>query len=201
LSEEKSLKLRELLEKGLYYYGLGENRMAVDLWKQVLELEPENELAREYLEIELETDVYPSTTPEFPRPDKSEAPKSTPVFTRGQKLIYEDKPAEAVESFAQAYDESSDQLYYWSYAELAKTSLIKLLLKQIGSFNRVPELTKPLAEMARMNFTEEQGFILSLITGDTSFEDVISLSPIPKYKTYLALYRFLEAGVIRIRKA
>ncbi len=201
MSEEKSLKLQELLEKGLYYYGLGENRMAVDLWKQVLEIDPESELAREYLEIELGTDGYPLTTLQVSRPEESEAPKSIPAFDRGQRLIYGDKPAEAAESFAQAYDDSNGELYYWAYAELAKTSLVKLLLGQIGSFDKVPELTKPMAEMAKMNFTEEQGFILSLITGDTSFEDVISLSPVPKYKTYQTIYRFLEAGVIRIKKA
>lgn len=202
MSEEKPLKIEELLEKGLYYYGLGENKMAVSLWQQTLELDPENELAREYLEIELGTRII---EPE-PEPAPSQAPEKTeplaipPSFTRGQQLIYEGKPAEAVESFNQAYNESDGRLFHWAYVELAKTSVVKNLLEHIGSFEKMPELTQSMSELAKMNFTEEEGFMLSLITGDTSFEDVISLSPLPKYKTYRTLYRFLEYDIVRIKR-
>jgi tetratricopeptide (TPR) repeat protein len=202
LSDEESLRVQELLEKGLYYYGLGENRMAVELWRQVLDIDPENELAREYIEIEMgasafATDVSTSSTPvsEEDTPQAQAMPQS---FTKGQQLIYEAKPAEAVKSFSQAYEESG-QLYHWAYVELAKTSLLKQMLENLGSLERIPELTRPMKELAEMHFSEEEGFMLSLITGDTSLDDIISLSPLPKFKTYRTLHGFLEDGIIRIK--
>ncbi len=204
MSDEISVKVQDLLEKGLYYYGLGETQMAVNLWKQVLAIDPENEMAREYLEIELGASSARST----PRPpdaaqaparaEKKEMPQS---FVKGQQLIYAGKPVEAVENFTRAYEESNGRLYNWAYVELAKTSLIKYIMEQAGSFSNIPELTRPMSELAKMNFSEEEGFILSLITGDVSLEDVISLSPLPKYKTYRAIYRFIQDDIVRIKRA
>jgi hypothetical protein len=50
---EKDSKIQQLLEQGLYRYGIGETGVAVDLWRQVVQIDPENEVAREYLSIEL----------------------------------------------------------------------------------------------------------------------------------------------------
>jgi tetratricopeptide (TPR) repeat protein len=217
LGEKEPESVMEFLEQGLYYYGLGKVNVAIDMWKKVLELEPENELAREYLSIELGMDLLTSRdTPlklsarEPVKPDEpveleesaeQEAPVISPLFIEGQKKLYEGKLIDAAENFARAYDETSGQLLYWAHAELARTSMVKRLREEIGSLDKVPELTKPMRELAKMNFTEEEGFMLSLITGDTSFEDVISLSPLTKYKTYKTLFRFLEKGIIRIKDA
>ena len=41
--------IRSLLDQGLTYYGLGEDRRALDTWKKVLEAEPGNPRAVEYI--------------------------------------------------------------------------------------------------------------------------------------------------------
>jgi tetratricopeptide (TPR) repeat protein len=221
LEKKEPENAMELLEQGLYYYGLGKVNVAIDLWKKVLQLEPENELAREYLSIELGVDLLTSRDtpidalsqePEKPEeleeleeleepgePEQEKAPAVSQFFTQGQQHLYAGKMIDAALSFARAYDETNGRLLYWAHAELSKTSMVKRLREEIGSFKKVPELTKPMSELAKMNFTEEDGFMLSLITGDTSFEDVISLSPLTKYKTYQTLYRFLENGIVRIK--
>lgn len=65
-------KVRELLDRGLTYYGLGQVQQALETWQQALELDPQNPRAREYVEF-----VRMSWGPQGYQ--RAEEPKSTPA--------------------------------------------------------------------------------------------------------------------------
>ncbi|MBN1897158.1 MAG: tetratricopeptide repeat protein [Spirochaetes bacterium] len=52
--EEKSSLTQELLAKGIKYYQMGEYEMAIDMFKQVIQIDPENKYAQEYLRLALQ---------------------------------------------------------------------------------------------------------------------------------------------------
>jgi len=212
--------VEELLEKGIYHYGLGEVEKAIELWYQVLERDPGNETAREYIEIETGTKVdsgavseAPSQVPspaeeEIIEPDaelaeKPEAvgPPLTENFLDGQKYMYNGRWAEAVKSFEAAHKERPSNPYYWSHLELARANLIKEVIEELGGKSATPYLTVPLNRLVgQKSFTQEEGFVLSLITGDMSLEDVISLSPLPRFQAYSIMHRLMKEDLLKSRR-
>jgi len=205
---EKDQQVQKLLEQGLYHYGHGEIGIAVELWKKVLELDPKNDVAREYLSIELgpafeeklsvkkkhiPTGKPPTHIPEQPK--KSHRAE----FSLGLQHLKAGKPEPAYSLFNALHDEEPDNPAYPAYIELSKTAIVKSFLKQVGDFGKVPVLKVSLSELTEYNLTEEQGFILSLINGETSLEDIIYLSPTPPFLTFSSLKHFLHTGLIVLK--
>lgn len=197
------MDIQQLLEKGLYYYGLGEIDKAIELWREVLRLDPHNETAREYIEIETGRSVdagEASGEEEILEPDEElpeeEAPASTtiePEFLSGQQYLHRGEWENAMQSFEAAHFSHPSNPVYWAYVELSKSQLIKYIIEELGGFQSQPRLTIPLDKLAgRKNFTQEEGFVLSLITGDMSLEDLIALSPLPRFQSYLILHKLLK---------
>ena len=197
-----------MLEQGLYHYGHGEIGLAVEMWKQVLEIDHKNEVAREYLGIELGS----SWSEKIRDRDKKSAPEKMPIyepvqpqkahraeFSLAQQHLRAGKPESAFSLFSTLAEQEPENPAYISFSELSKAALIKEFLKKAGSFEKVPVLKTSLSKLTEFNLTEEQGFILSLINGETSFEDIVYLSPVPPFLTFSSLWHFLEQGLIAIK--
>lgn len=205
---EKERQVQKLLEQGLYHYGHGEIGIAVELWKQVLELDPKNDVAREYLSIELGSAFEEKLSPKkkhVPAEKSpiyvSEKPKKTQrtEFGLGLQHLKAGKPELAYSLFNMLHDEEPDNPAYQAYLELSKAAIVKSFLKQVGDFSKVPVLKVSLSAITDYNLTEEQGFILSLINGETTFEDIVYLSPLPPFLTFSSLKHFLHADLIMLK--
>ncbi len=74
-----SAKVRELLDRGLTHYGLGEVSKALEIWNKVLELDPSNVRAREYVRF-VNDNWAPKTEPGEAsyRPDEGTDPNRIP---------------------------------------------------------------------------------------------------------------------------
>lgn len=196
------------MEQGLYHYGHGEIGIAVEYWKQVLELDPKNDIAREYLSIELGS----SWVDKLGSKKKQAPPEKVPIyvadkqkktqraeFSLGQQHLKANKPELAYSLFNTLHDEEPDNPIYRAYLELSKTAIVKAFLKQVGAFTKVPVLKVGLSKITDYDLTEEQGFILSLINGETTFEDIVYLSPVPPFLTFASLKHFLRIGMIGLK--
>jgi hypothetical protein len=201
-------EVQKLLEEGLYHYGHGETGLAVELWKQVLELDPKNEVAREYLSIELgetwsdklgagekrpaleKVQVYETVKPKR---------NTRPEFQLAQQHLKAGKPEAAFSLFATLAEQEPENTAYISFLDLSKCALVKQFLQKAGSFDKVPVLRTSLSQLTGHKLTEEQGFILSMINGETNFEDIVYLSPVSPFITFYTLKSFLEKGLIGIK--
>jgi tetratricopeptide (TPR) repeat protein len=204
--------IQELLEKGLYFYGLGEVKKAIAIWNQVLERDPGNETAREYIEIET------GRVPEPKAPEREEEeeildpgaevtenlPDASALaddFLEGQRLIQHEDWAQVIREFEAAHRFDPANSLYWTHVELARAALIKSVIERAGGIHAGVSLKIPLTELiGRKNFTQEEGFVLSLISGDITLEDVISLSPIPRFQTYQIINGLIEDGLLITEK-
>ncbi|MFO8058027.1 MAG: tetratricopeptide repeat protein [bacterium] len=202
-----SQNVQELLEKGLYHYGLGEVDKALSFWREVLALDPDNETAQEYIEIETGREQEPSPSPSpAPEPwsevaESSEGPSiSVPdSFLEGQRHLQSYEWEKAMNDFLEAHKSRPSQLYYWTHVPLARAGLIKDVMARLGGDNKYLKLKESLTELSRRKrFNQEEGFVLSLISGEMTLEDIVSLSPIPRFQTFHILYRLLEEGLIAV---
>jgi hypothetical protein len=205
---EKDKQVQRLLEQGLYHYGHGEIGNAVELWKQVLRLDPKNEVAREYLSIELgeswsEQIGDRAKTPNLEKLPvyESAKPKKThsAEFMLAQQHLKAGKPEAAFTIFSMLAGQEPENSAYISFLDLSKCTLVRQFLKNAGSFDKKPVLKASISKLTSLKLTEEQGFILSLINGETSIEDIVYLSPVPPFTTFFTLKLFLEKDLIEIK--
>lgn len=199
------LTIQELLERGLHYYGLGEIKKALELWNKVLERDSANETAREYIAIETGHQADEDPEPQEaldPQPEVDEEPESTtaisPKFIEGQQFLQVGQWQKASRTFEATHNSDPENPLSWAYVELSRALLIKETIDKIGGFSTILELKIPLIELiGQKDFTQEEGFVLSLISGDISLEDVIALSPIPRFLTYNLLNRLLLEDLLK----
>ena len=63
---------------------------------------------------------------------------------------------------------------------------------------KVPHVAKPLEEITTMNFTPNEGFMLSRINGQWNIGSLIKISPIREPDAMLIFYRLWKDGIIRL---
>ena len=64
--------------------------------------------------------------------------------------------------------------------------------------SKVPKIVKSLDEITKMNFTPNEGFILSRINGSWDIGSLIKISPIREPDAMLIFYRLLKDGIITL---
>ena len=62
--------------------------------------------------------------------------------------------------------------------------------------NRVPRIAKPISDITQMNFTPNEGFILSRINGQWDLGSLMKISPIREPDAMLIFYKLWKDGVI-----
>ena len=63
---------------------------------------------------------------------------------------------------------------------------------------KVPHVAKSLEEITTMNFSPNEGFMLSRINGQWNIGSLIKISPIREPDAMLIFYRLWKDGIIRI---
>ena len=259
------------LEEGLNFYGLGKFKKAIECWNKVLEIDPDNSLAKDYIESaggevseEEErpperlgeppslTTTPPPSSPPPPEPDSEEEerpperlkeppPRTTappppsppppepdseeenglperkeelpPITTtatpppepdleaklrQAKSLFTENKFELAMEMFESILQGEPDNLDVQGYYEMARSQQLKQYKSEVGDLPQIPRVTKTQPEILKLNLDNEEGFILSLIDGRLSYNDVFSLSNMDDFKTYRIICRFLRQGIIGV---
>jgi hypothetical protein len=62
--------------------------------------------------------------------------------------------------------------------------------------SKIPRVTKPISEITEMNFTPNEGFILSRINGQWNLGALMKISPIRESEAMLIFYKLWKDGVI-----
>ena len=78
----------------------------------------------------------------------------------------------------------------------AEAVIIADLHSQGMKESRVPKIAKPLSEITTMNFTPNEGFILSRINGQWDLGALMKISPIREPDAMLIFYRLWKDGII-----
>lgn len=80
----------------------------------------------------------------------------------------------------------------------AETVILGELRKQGLTDSKVPKVSKPLEEITQMNFSPNEGFILSRINGTWDIGSLIKISPIRETDAMLIFHRLWKDGIISL---
>lgn len=69
---------------------------------------------------------------------------------------------------------------------------------ELGSLDEVPERNLGLDEIQETDLDHRAGFVLSLVDGELTFEDILDLSSMPRSETLEVLSKMLEKSVISV---
>ncbi len=196
MGESTQEAIERLLAEGLDQYGMGQVAQAVRLWRQVLSLDPGNTEAREYLET-----AGDEAGPAEAAPQASPAADhdgTAALLEAGLGCLRDDDAEGALELLETLEKRDPDGLEVHGYIEMVRSRLLKQYRERFGSGQRVPVPRMPAEQMLKFNLPAEAGFLLSLVDGRTSIEDLISVCGMDEFRVLRILSQMLAAGIVEL---
>lgn len=85
-------------------------------------------------------------------------------------------------------------------AEVCRAKLRAIYVGRLGSLEQVPVLAVSPAEFRWLNLDHRAGFLLSLIDGVSTLEDIVDVSAMPQLEALRTLYQLNTQQIITLRK-
>ena len=85
--------------------------------------------------------------------------------------------------------------------EEVRGRLLKRYRDRMGDLGGIPRLSLGLSDVMKFNLPAHAGFMLSLIDGDTSIGDIVSLSGMDSFGALRVLNGLIEAGIVSLGTA
>jgi len=196
MGEANSQTIATLLQEGLDHYAEGREEEARACWSEVLFLAPDNPEARDYLQ------TLDDAEPEAEGGGAGHGPSGRPADTASLvedalKLMREGDLESALELLELASRHEGDRLELQGYLDLVRSRLLSGYRERVGGMQAVPVVQLAGADIRKFNLPAPAGFLLSLVDGHTSVEELVSLSGLDPFETLRTLSGLLEAGILR----
>ena len=186
----KNEKILHIFESGLDSFAQGDFVAAQKMWKKVLEADPGNELAMDYIRAIEE---------EVPFEDK--------------KVIYRELLEEAIgligkNQFDPAYEllqmilhENPEDGKAQKFLDTTKGLLLKDYLNEVGDTSSAVTMKKNMEEIMKINLTKESAYIISMIDGNSSVDELLALSGIDRFLFMRNLTMLLRNGIVTLHNS
>jgi tetratricopeptide (TPR) repeat protein len=190
-------QIRRLMAQGLDLYALGQVAEAIACWRRVLSLDPKHAEARDYLSAAGgEPDALARTAVPAAAP---EAPAGSAMTAEAVRLLRAGKPGDALDLLESQTRAAPDDLDAQAYRELARAALLRVYRARTGSGERVPFVRIAPNEVLKYNLPAPAGFLLSMIDGTISIDELLSVSGMDPFDALRALHNLLDAGIVEAR--
>lgn len=193
MGEQDAVDIERMVREGLDAFGIGDVDRAVACWQGVLRIEPDHAEAREFLETALSSSRDDSLAPAA---ERGEDPLSSESLLRdARELVHRDDLESALDhlTLVAQLDPGRDEVQ--GYIDMVRSRLLRRYRARVGELARVPRvLAKPEA-IKRFNLSADAGFLLSLLDGATSVEQLLSLSGMDAFQALRILCRLVDAGI------
>ena len=166
----KNEDVRRMLEAGLDSFATGDFVSAQKTWKKVFEIDPGNELAMDYIR---------STEDEIPPEDKKAL--SEELLQEAISLLGKNQPETAYELLEIISIDKPDDERVRRFLDTTRGTLLKDYDGEVGDTNKVIRLKKDMREIMKLNLTRESAYIVSIIDGDSTIEELSMLSGIDRF--------------------
>jgi len=174
-------KIKSLLQEGLDLYGYGKIKEAVEKWKEVLELDPGNLLAMDYLHS-AGVDVDKLFEKEEKREDVEDLLKNGKTLEAYERVIREER----------------NSLYKICLFELVRYCLDREFREKYLKRKVVPQKLVSERELLRKTLTPADAFIASQIDGKLTVEDLIDITDMNEFELCMSLSRLEREGIIKV---
>ncbi|MCZ6785444.1 MAG: hypothetical protein O7G30_19280 [Proteobacteria bacterium] len=195
MSESKEERVSRLLNEGLEHYGMGEVAKAILVWEEVLVLEPKSADAVDYIRT--------ADRRKHPRPPKNAAGSGDAairsIAEEAQTLIQAEGFEEALDLLRSAAEAQPTSLEIQANLELVRSRLYRRYRERVGDLEQVAVLNADPNAITKFNLPSDAGFMLSMIDGATSVEDLISLSGVDAFEALRLLQGLLDTGIVVLK--
>ncbi|MCG8589156.1 MAG: tetratricopeptide repeat protein [Proteobacteria bacterium] len=181
-------KIEALLREGLDHYGMGEPSKAFECWTRVLELDPKNEDARDYMRS-------------ADRRSRTRPPKSAAVqefVAEGRRLVADGELEQALELFQNAAVAEPGARELQGYIDLLRSRLHREYREALGGLRGVPTLAVDADRIRDLELPQHAGFVVSLIDGTTSMTELVSLSGLDPVEAFRTLRELIAQEIVSV---
>jgi len=203
MGESETAKLKRLVRAGLDHFGLGDVANAVRCWEAVLRIDPDHAEALDYLQA---AGGGGDARSEGPEPGLAEAvaSASTEVHpeTSAARLVEEARARldgedleGALDLFRAAADLESVEIEVEGYIDMLRSQLLQRYRKRVGERGAIPKLLIQPSAITRFQLPADAGFVLSLVDGETTIDELIALSGMDAFDALRILNDLVDAGI------
>lgn len=183
MTQSRDEKVASLLQQGLELYGTGEVAKAFVVWREVLELEPGNEEALDYMR----------DADRRSRPRDRSAPGVANV-EEARRLVHAQDAEAAYELLTSVG--SDGHLESDAMIELLRAKLFRRYRRALGDLSQVPRVAGESADLKGRNLPPSAGFLLSMVDGATPLADLVSVSGMDRFEALRSIQRMHDAGIL-----
>ena len=183
MAESPAERVARLLAEGLEHFGEDRVEQAISCWRGVLELDPSQREAHDYLE---------SAGVSLAAPGDGRA-RLAAALARAAAGAAEEVLALLVESTACAPDDLEAQ----AALDLVRAQLYLRHRQRMAAAAR-PRLCVAPDQLMSLDLAPEAGFLLSLLDGRTRIEELVTVSGLDPFDVLHLLARLEQAGVVEI---
>lgn len=221
MTESDAERLERLGREGLSFFGLGDVARAIACWEEMLRIDPHHAGALDYLETARadgaeEGRVVEPEPPQAAEPAGDEgdlasadaAAQGAPagqgadsvqaLIRDAQELLHSQELEGALDLFEMAADLDPQRIEVDGYVDMIRSRLLQRYRERIGDLRVVPKLLIAPDEIHRYNLPANAGFVLSLLDGATTVEQLISLSGMDSFEALRIVNRLLDAEIAGI---
>ncbi len=192
MDESTEAKIARLLREGLDDYGFGNTGKAILTWKAVLDLDPQNGEALDYIKT--------ADRRSHPRPEKSERAQQAEAeaIAEAHRLIEARELDAALELLTSAERVNAFALEIEVTIELVRSCLVREYRQAVGDPGRIPTLAVDSKQITEYNLPSNAGFLISMMDGVTTLESLLSLSNMDMFEALRTTKNLIEAGIVRM---
>lgn len=203
MGESETARMERLVREGLDHFGVGDVAKAVRCWEDVLRIDPSHPEALDYLQAagsrgeapDRDADVGPAQAAASEAAGtESDSPAGRLVEEAGERLEAEDLEG-ALDLFRAAADLEPDRIEVEGYIDAIRSQLLQRYRKRVGETGAVPKLLIQPSAITRHQLPADAGFVLSLMDGETTVEQLIALSGMDAFETLRILNDLVDAGI------
>jgi tetratricopeptide (TPR) repeat protein len=195
MADERLEKIASWLEQGLVAYGDGDTADAIRAWRKVLEVDPKNKDALDYVDTAERRD--------FPRADGGPGDRvravQQDVVGEARCLIAAEQFEESLELLQRAAEASEFCIELEATIELVRSNLFATYRRSIGDLSRIPTLVADLAEITKFNLPKDAGFLLSLVDGATSLDNLMTVSGMDAFEVLRTTKNLIDVGIVEMQ--
>jgi len=185
MSEMTEIKVSKLLQQGLELYGTGDVAQAFLLWNEVLEVDPGNEEALDYMRD--------ADRRSKPRGESVDSP-SVSIVDGARRLLRTENEEAALELLASA--PAGGSLESEAMIELLRAGLFRRYCAELGDLTQVPRTVRATSDLQGHNLPPSAGFLLSMVDGVMSLSDLVSVSGMDRFEALRSIYRMHAANIL-----
>ncbi|MCL4468340.1 MAG: hypothetical protein M1591_05350 [Deltaproteobacteria bacterium] len=181
----KNEKVLHIFESGLDSFAQGDFVAAQKMWKKVLAADPGNELAMDYIR---------SIEEEVPFEDKKVIYRE--LLEEAIRLIGKNQFDPAYELLQMIIHENPEDEKAQKFLDTTKGLLLKDYLSEVGDTGSAVKLKKNMEDIMKINLTKESAYIISMIDGNSSIDELLALSGIDRFLFMRNLTMLLRNGIV-----